>query len=132
MFSHGIYTPNVGGDVPSRREVFPLWELIIIPLVAPAVYWFIKADNDTRKRGYFLFYTMFILGLIWYLAYWLSGQRWVEIGTKNPDGTYSNLRRAPLLIEFLVIVYNALIEIALIYMPFLAIPYLLGLIKQEN
>ncbi|MHA1147352.1 MAG: hypothetical protein ACTSR8_03820 [Promethearchaeota archaeon] len=133
MFSHGIYEPNVGGtDVPSRRDVFPIWELLIIILIAPAIYWFIKIDPPTRKRGFYMFFTMFVLGCIWYLAYWTSGQRWVEIGIKNPDGTYSNLRRANPMIEFLVIVYNALIEIALIYMPFLAIPYLLGLIKQED
>lgn len=132
MFSHGIYIPNVGGEVPSRRDVFPLWELVIIVLVAPAIYWFIKADKSTRKRGYYMFFTMFTLGCIWYLAYWLSGQRWVEIGIKNADGTYSNLRRADPLLELIVILYNALVEIALIYMPFLAIPYLLGLIKPEE
>ncbi len=132
MFSHGIYTPNVGGDVPSRREVFPIWGLLIIPLVAPAIYWLIKTGKESRKRGLYMFLVMLILGCIWYLVYWLSGQRWVEIGTKNADGTYSNLRRAPPIIEFVVIFYNALVEIALIYMPFLAIPYLLGLIKEER
>ena len=130
MFSHGIYTPNVGGEVPSRREVFPLWSLLILVLVSPAIYWFIKTDNESRTRGIYMFIIMFILGCIWYLFYWLSGQRWVEIGTKNPDGTYSNLRRADPVIEFSVIIYNAIVEIALIYMPFLAIPYLLGLIKK--
>ncbi len=131
MFSHGIYIPNVGGDVPSRRDVFPIWELIIIVITIPVIYWLITTDKDARKRGYYMFVTMFILGCIWYLFYWLSGQRWVEIGTRNLDGTYSNLRRAPLFIEILVMLYNALVEIALIYMPFLAIPYLLGLIKTD-
>ena len=132
LFSHGIYTPNVGGDVPSRRDVLPIWELIIIILVLPVIYWLVKTDNMARRRGFCMFIIMFILGCIWYLVYWLSGQRWAEIGTKNPDGTYSNLQRAPPLIEFLVIIYNAVVEIALIYTPFLAIPYLLGLIKSEK
>ena len=132
MFSHGIYEPNIGGDVPSRRDVFPLWELLIFVLVAPAIYWFIKTDKASRKRGLYMFIIMFILGCIWYLVYVLSGQRWAEIGIKNPDGTYSNLRRAPLLIEVFTILYNALIEIALIYMPFLAIPYLLKLIETDK
>jgi len=132
MFSHGIYTPNVGGEVPSRREVFPLWSLLIPVLVAPAIYWFLTTDKKSKKRGLCMFIAMFILGSIWYLFYWLSGQRWVEIGTKNPDGTYSNLRRATPITEFSVIIYNAVIEIALIYMPFLAIPYLLGLIKSND
>ncbi len=131
MFSHGIYTPNVGGDVPSRRDVFPIWELIIFVLIAPALYWFITADRIAKKRGARMFITMFMLGCVWYLAYWLSGQRWVEIGIKNPDGTYSNLRRAEPIVEFIIMIYNALIEIALLYMPFLAIPYILKLIKSE-
>ncbi|MHA1658778.1 MAG: hypothetical protein ACTSUT_06610 [Promethearchaeota archaeon] len=79
-----------------------------------------------------MFIVMFILGRIWYLVYRLSGQRWVEIGTLNPEGMYSNLRRAIPVIELIVIVYNAIVEIALIYMTFLAIPYLIGLIKPEN
>ena len=83
MFSHGIYTPNVGGSVPSRREVFPIWELLIFILITPAIYWIITTDYKTRKRGIYMFIMMFILGCIWYLAYWLSGQRWVEIGTNS-------------------------------------------------
>ncbi len=132
MFSHGIYVPDVGGDVPSRRDVFPLWELLIIILAAPAIYWFIKTDKKSRKRGFYMLFTMFVLGCAWYLVYWLSGQRWVEIGIKNIDGTYSNLRRAIPIVELLVAIFNAFVEIALIYMPFLAIPYLFGLIKPTN
>ena len=79
-----------------------------------------------------MFLVMFILGSAWYLVYLLSGQRWVEIGTQNTDGSYSNLVRASPLIELLVILYNASVEVALIYVPFLAIPYLLGLIKPEQ
>ncbi len=130
MFSHGIYTPNIGGDVPSRRDVFPLWELLLISLMIPVLIWISRADKQTRRRGFTMFIIMFILGCIWYLVYWLSGQRWAEIGFKNPDGTYSNLTRAPPFIELLTILYNALVEIALIYMVFLAVPYLLGLIKS--
>lgn len=132
MFSHGIYMPDIGGDVPSRRDVFPLWELFIFILAAPAIYWFIKTDKKSRKRGFYMLFTMFVLGCAWYLVYWLSGQRWVEIGIKNLDGTYSNLRRASPLIEFLVAMFNAFVEIALIYMPFLAIPYIIGLIKSTD
>ncbi|MCP4761166.1 MAG: hypothetical protein GY870_05250 [archaeon] len=132
MFSHGVYIPDIGGDVPSRRDVFPIWELLIILLAAPAIFWFIKTDKKSRKRGFYMLFTMFILGCAWYLVYWLSGQRWVEIGIKNVDGTYSNLRRASPVIEFMVAIFNAFIEIALIYMPFLAIPYLLGFIRTIN
>ncbi|MFX0101181.1 MAG: hypothetical protein ACFFCS_16520 [Candidatus Hodarchaeota archaeon] len=126
MFSHGIYIPNVGGEVPSRRNVFPPWELIIVVLIIPVIYWYIKANKETRRRGLSMFIVMFVLGCIWYLAYWLSGQRWIEIGTLD------DLRRATPVVEFIVMVYNALVEIALLYMPFLAIPYLLRLIKPDD
>jgi len=132
MFSHGIYTPNVGGDVPSRRNVFPIWVIFMPILCAPAIYWLLKTDPVSRKRGLYMFIVMFILGCAWYVVYILSGQRWVEIGTQNTDGSYSNLVRASPLIELLVILYGAAIEVALIYVPFLAIPYLLGLIKTEQ
>ena len=110
MFSHGIYIPNIGGDVPSRRDVFPIWELMLIPLMIPVLIWILKSNKETRRRGFTMFITMFILGCIWYLMYWLSGQRWAEIGIKNPDDTYSNLVRAPPLIELFTILYNALVK----------------------
>jgi hypothetical protein len=132
MFSHGIYVPNVGGEVPSRRDMFSILQLILIVLVAPAIYWLVKTDQQSRKRGIYLFIIMFLLGLLWYIAYFLSGQRWIEIGIKNPDGTYTNLQRVPMGLEVLLLIYGAAIEIALAYMPFLAIPYLLGLIKANK
>jgi hypothetical protein len=68
---------------------------------------------------------------IWTILEWLTGQRWIEVGIKTSEGTYLYLSRAPALVEFLALVYDVIIEIALMYMPFLAIPYLLGLIKSE-
>ncbi|MGV9173726.1 MAG: hypothetical protein ACOC44_17055 [Promethearchaeia archaeon] len=65
----------------------------------------------------------------WNLLEWLTGQRWIEMGMINPDGTYSNLVRAPPLIEFLAIAYDTVIEVSLIYIPFLAIPYWFNLIN---
>ena len=78
-----------------------------------------------------MFFNILIIGGAWISFNVFAGQKWIEIGTANPDGTYSNLRRAPLLIEILVIMYDIVFEIALIFLPFLAIPYMLGLIKQE-
>ena len=74
---------------------------------------------------------MVMITTIWTILEWLTGQRWIEIGILNPNGTYSNLHRAPPLIEFLALAYDVVIEIVLAYVPFLAIPYLLGLIKSE-
>ena len=75
---------------------------------------------------------MAIWAFWWNFLSWLTGQRWIEVGTKNSDSTYSNLRRADALLEFWAFVYNSIFEIVLVYAPFLAIPYLLGLIKSKE
>jgi hypothetical protein len=118
-------------DIPSRRDMFTIGSIIFLSiLIAPAIYWYLKTDEMPRKRGIYMFSIMLMITTIWTVLEWLTGQRWIEIGTQNPDGTYLNLRRAPPLIEFLALTYDVVIEIVLAYVPFLAIPYLLGLIKS--
>ena len=135
LFSMGYNYANVKiGDpnIPSRRDMFTLGSIIFLSiLIAPGIYWFIKTDQTSRKRGLYMFYVMIFTITIWTILEWLTGQRWIEIGIHNPDGTYSNLQRAPPLIEFLALAYDVIVEIVLAYVPFLAIPYLLGLIKSE-
>ena len=67
----------------------------------------------------------------WTLMEWLAGQRWIEVGTIT-NGTYTNLRRADPFIEFLALAYDYMIEVSLIYVPFLAIPYWFKLIKTKD
>jgi hypothetical protein len=132
FFIYGIETPNIGGQVPSRRNVFKIGSVITVGIICGvAVYWLITTGPTPRKRGLYLFLFMLIIGGAWITFNVLAGQKWVEIGIENPNGTYSNLRRAPLLIEIVVLMYDIIFEIALIYVPFLAIPYMLGLIKKE-
>jgi TRAP-type mannitol/chloroaromatic compound transport system permease large subunit len=129
---YGVETPNIGGDVASRRNVFGIGAVILVGgMCGLAVYWLATAKPETRKRGLYMFLFMLIISSFWIIFNVFAGQKWVEIGVENPDGTYSNLRRAPLLIEIAVLVYDIFFEIALIYVPFLAIPYILGLIKEE-
>jgi hypothetical protein len=132
FFIYGIETPNIGGQVASRRNVFKIGSVIIVGIICGvAVYWFITTGPIPRKRGIYMFFFMLILASAWITFNIFAGQKWVEIGIENPDGTYSNLRRAPLLIEIMTFIYDIVFEVALIYMPFLAIPYMLGLIKHE-
>ncbi|MHA2295630.1 MAG: hypothetical protein ACXAEU_26635 [Candidatus Hodarchaeales archaeon] len=74
---------------------------------------------------------MLIMISCWTMMEWLSGQRWIEVGIINMDGNYSNLQRAGLFVELIALTYDVTIEIVLAYVPFLAIPYLLGLIKSD-
>lgn len=125
---------NAGNlKIPSRRDIFPLSAVIfIIILCSIALLWLATTDSYARKRGIMMDIIMAVFIAVWTLSEWLTGQRWIEVGTINSDGSYSNLRRAPPLIEFGALAYDVLIEVSLIYVPFLAIPYLLGLIKTEK
>jgi len=124
---------NVGGKVPSRREMFSLNSVVgVMIIISPAIYWLITTDSESRKRGLYMILIMTIWAFWWNYLSWLTGQRWIEVGTKNSDGTYTNLRRADDLLEFWALVYNSIFEIVLVYAPFLAIPYLLGLIKSKE
>ena len=75
-----------------------------------------------------MYFIMAIFIGFWTLSEWLVGQRWIEVGTII-NGSYSNLRRAEPLIEFLALAYDSMVEVSLIYVPFIAIPYWLKLIK---
>jgi len=135
LFSIGynFLAVNVGDlNVPSRRDIFTIPSMIYLAVfIAPFIYWFIRTNKQSRKRANFMFSVMLIIISLWTLLEWLTGQRWIEVGIKTSEGTYLNLTRAPPLIEFLALAYDIVIEIVLMYMPFLAIPYLLGLIKSE-
>ena len=135
MLRGGISYKNVdvGGKVPSRREIFSLNSVVgVAIIISPSIYWLITTDSESRKRGLYMILIMAIWAFWWNFLSWLTGQRWIEIGTKNSDGTYSNLRQADDLLEFWAFVYNSIFEIVLVYAPFLAIPYLLGLIKSKE
>jgi len=131
---HNFANVNAGDpNIPSRRDLFALGTVISISILSfIAIFWLVKTDSETRKRGLFTFYVMLIYSICWTLSEWVIGQRWIEVGIQNPGGTYSNLRRADPLLEFSALAYDTIIEMALVNTAFLAIPYLLKLIKSEN
>jgi hypothetical protein len=135
LFSMGsnFLNVNVGDlDVPSRRDIFTIPSLIYLAVfIAPFIYWYIRTNKQARKRANFMLAIMLINISLWTILEWLTGQRWIEVGIKTSEGTYLYLSRAPALVEFLALAFDVIVEIALMYMPFLAIPYLLGLIKPE-
>ena len=131
----GYDSVNAGDpNIPSRRDMFTLSSIIFIIILSGfAIIWLITNDSEyVRKRGIYMYIIMISFVAWWTFLGWITGERWIEVGTVNSDGTYSNLRRAPPLIEFGALAYDILVEVSLIYIPFLAIPYLLGLIKSEE
>ena len=119
-------------SIPSRRDMKSLPATIAILIMSGiAIAWLILTDPETRRRGLAMYLVMAGFIAWWTLMEWLAGQRWIEVGTIM-DGTYTNLRRADPIIEFLALAYDYMVEVSLIYVPFLTIPHVLGLIKPED
>ena len=131
LFTYWIFTsgPNfayVGLFVPSRRDMFTVAAVVFLgAMLAIDGYLFIKAESGIKKRAFYLTIVMIIFAAIWTLAEWIAGGRWIE------TGVYPLLRRATPLIEFGALAWDVIVEISLAYVPYLAIPYLLGLIKEN-
>ncbi len=116
--------PFVGLFVPSIRDMFPIIAVIFMSLmIVINIIFFIRAEPEQRKRGFYLLFVMLTFISVWTLSEWLAGTRWIEVGL------YPFLSRAPPLIEFGALAYDVVVEIVLAYVPYLAIPYMLGLIS---
>lgn len=123
----GIKIPNVGGEVPSRRNMFTIPSITFLAImVLIDVIWLIKTNKEFRKRGFAIIIGMLFIAITFTLGGFLSGNRWIEVGTPPL------YERAPPLIEFLALSYDAIVEITLAYVPYLAIPCLFGWIKKRD
>lgn len=132
----GIHFADVNaGDpnIPSRRDMFPLPATIfIVAMCTVAIVWWATTTPAARRRGLWMYAVMAGFIAWWTFTEWLTGQRWIETGTINPDGTYANLARATPTVEFLALAYDYMVEVSLIYVPFLALPSWLGLIESPR
>ena len=126
-FFEGIQTPNYGGDVLSRRKMFTIDALIFLSIFSAItfVFLFVKPVPEHRMRGIYMLVLMAIFGAVWNFGEFLAGTRWIEVGTEG------NTRHAHPLIEFGAFAFDSIVEIAVIYVMFLAIPIWLRLIKSE-
>ena len=70
---------------------------------------------------------MLILMIAWSFGEWLSGQRWIEVGPEEGPWTL-----APPFLQFVMFLYDIVIEMGLFTVCFLVVPYLLKLIKPEK
>ena len=126
-----IFTKVNAGDpdIPSRRDVFETGTVItMIVLSTITIIWWIKTKRGPRKRGLYMFLVVVILMIFWTLGEWIIGQRWIEMGTTDPW----NMSRANPLIEFGILTYDVIVEMGLFCTSFIAIPYLLKLIKMKE
>ena len=66
--------------------------------------------------------------VFWTLGEWITGQRWIEIGTEDP----LNVKHANPFLEFAIITYDIIIEMGIFCVSFLAIAYFVKLIKPKT
>ena len=89
------------------------------------VFFLVKFKNH-RQRALLAFTSIVVLASIWTVAQVLTGNRWVEI-TNSLTGA---VVRAPGSVHLLVLAYDVLVEIGLVYLPFFAIPVVFKLIDR--
>ena len=119
-FKFGILEPAYGGEVVSRRSMFEIVPLVFLfEFSAIGFIWLIKTKEVLLKqRALWMFIFMIVFGAIWTLAEYYAGNRWIEIGE------FGNSQHAPPIIEFFALMFDIVIEIAAVYLPFFAIPFL--------
>lgn len=114
--------------VASRRDILdPLALGFIAVLVAIAVvFWWRYRAWHPRTAA--MFVAMVGLAAIWTIGQVWVGGRWVEVGNEATD----QFTRAGPLVSFLALGFDVVVEIALIYVPFLGIPVMLRLIRDPD
>lgn len=116
---------EIGGDVLSRRDMLnPVGLVLLFGALGLTLLWYFKkADKRARSRAKYLYFVMVSVGVIWNIAEVMAHTRWIE------TGTFEAPVRAQPMVEILALGWDSGIEIAMAYMPFLVIPYVLKLIK---
>lgn len=140
-FIEGIQTPDYGGVVPSRRRMTAISSSIFLGILTfTSITFFIWKPSEKhpkrgkyikvypttqdRNRGLNFLLLMLIFGTVWTIAECIAGTRWIEVGIVG------DTRHAPLLIEFLALAFDVIIEISIAYLPFYTLPLGLKLIKS--
>ena len=120
--------PDGDLDIYSRRNMIEIGTLIALSImISVAIIWLVKTDKRSRKRGLYMIGIMLILMIAWSFGEWFSGQRWIEVGPEEGPWTL-----APPFLQFVMFLYDIVIEMGLFTVCFLAVPYLLKLIKPEK
>jgi hypothetical protein len=125
--AQGLPAPNVGGDVPSRRDIFaPVTLAFMICVVVLNIIWFRKHKGDVRARAAYMLLASVIVFTAWTIGEWVANTRWIEVGTLGVS-----LVLADPLVTFLALAWDVVVEITLVFMLAFFIPYRLHLIKLD-
>jgi hypothetical protein len=128
LLSQAVPEKLVGSDVHSRREIFAWPALIFMGLFTVIdIIWYKVSDAETRRRTNYMAIFMALFGLAWTLGEYFANTRWIEIGVA-PNA----LTRAPPFIELFAFAWDIIVEFSLVFIPFLAIPTFMGIIKTQH
>lgn len=115
-----------GPVVASRRDVGATSSLLALVALAAIALWLVVRRRAWRPRTAAMFGVMVVLSAIWTVGQVAVGGRWVE--TATPTGFVD----ASPLVSFLVLGFDVLVEIAIAYVPFLALPVMAGLLDDPR
>ena len=122
---------EVGASVDSRRALFKTGSIVatatfvLLPLVQIAI----SANHPLfRRRTLDLLLSLSILGVVTNYQMFFCNVRWVEARDDEEDGYV----RAPAALEQLMLMYDGVVEIGLMYLPFYTVPWAMGLIDDDT
>jgi len=128
MLARSARLSGTEGVAASRRDMTDPQSLLAMAVVAVFVLWFWLRRPDFRQRSLWMYASMAAFALIWTTISVAIGSRWIEVLGSAP-GTYDE---AGALVSLLALGYDVFVEIALAYVPFFAIPALLGWIQATQ
>ncbi len=113
-------------EVASRRDLLAPGSLLALGALALIAIAFYVARAPWRPRVLAMSWAMLIFSTIWTIGQVATGGRWVE--TRVGEAFVAASPGA----QFAGLAFDVIVEIVLAYVPFLAIPVLLGLIRDPR
>lgn len=107
------FNPNT--TVRSRRQMDTTLSILWLSGTIIFTLWFFLYGKEFI-RGILLLTTLSIFGVVWNFSEWSAGTRWVECGNQIANKKTT----------IYLLLWNAIVETAFIYMPFYILKSLLG------
>jgi hypothetical protein len=122
---------DVGGSVDSRRELFKPVSVVVTSLfVAVPLMQVVLSNSGVYKRRVLdLFVALCVVGVVTNFQMYFCNVRWVEVSTDDAEHPY---KRANVFLELCILMYDGVVEIALMYLPFFTLPHLFNLIHNDD
>jgi hypothetical protein len=105
-------------EVTSRRNLLAVPSVLFCTFLVGVDVVFWMRWPCFRRRAAAMFAALMAIGTSWTIAAYASGGRWIEVGG-SASGTY--LHASPAL-QVVGLSYDVIVEFALAYVPFLAVP----------